>query len=93
MHFTPRQRRCLTVCFDGFPAAPAEVSAAGLSFESSAALAEGTPLSGTLEVDGERFPFAGQVSWARAGNARLSLRGRTAVRFTEAPDALWARLG
>ena len=97
MHFTPRQRRCLTVCFDGLPAGlptvPAEVSAAGLSFESSAALAEGTALSGTLEVDGERFPFAGEVAWARASDAHLSLRGRMGVRFTDAPDALWARLG
>jgi PilZ domain len=101
MHFTPRQRRCLTVCIDGFPAGlpagrvplPAEVSAAGLTFESAQPLAEGTPLQGTLALDGEAFPFAGEVSWARAGDARLSLRGRVGVRFTDAPDALWARLG
>jgi hypothetical protein len=97
MHFTPRQRRCLTVCIEGLPAgrAPlaAEVSAAGLSFESAQPLAEGTPLHGTLALDGEAFPFAGEVSWARAGNPRLALRGRVGVRFTDAPDALWARLG
>ncbi len=93
MHFTPRQRRCLTVRLEGLPTLPAEVSSAGLSFESTEPLAEGTSLRGTLALDGEAFPFAGEVSWARAGNPRLSLRGRVGVRFTDAPDALWARLG
>jgi hypothetical protein len=98
MHFTPRQRRCLTVRLEGLPTLPAEVSSAGLSFESAEALGaepfvEGTPLRGTLALDGEAFPFAGEVSWARAGNPRLALRGRVGVRFTDAPDALWARLG
>lgn len=93
MHFTPRQRRCPTVRLEGLPTLPAEVSSAGLSFESAEPLAEGTCLHGTLALDGEAFPFAGEVSWARAGNPRLSLRGRVGVRFTDAPDALWARLG
>jgi len=105
MRFTPRQRRCLTVSFDeiapahgGLALVPAqavaaEASAAGLSFESAQALPEGTAVRGTLAIEGEAFPFAGEVSWARPGDARLSLRGRMGVRFTDAPDALWARLG
>jgi hypothetical protein len=105
MRFTPRQRRCLTVSFDEIslaqgkltlvPAPPlsAEVSAAGLSLESAEPLPEGTPVRGTLALEGEAFPFSGEVSWARAGDARLSLRGRMGVRFTDAPDALWAKLG
>ncbi len=105
MRFTPRQRHCLTVSFDeislshGKPAlgpAPrvdAVVSAAGLSLVSPEPLPEGTPVRGTLALEGEAFPFRGEVSWARAADARLSLRGRMGVRFTDAPDALWARLG
>lgn len=93
MHFTPRQRRCLTVRLEGLPTLPAEVSSAGLSFESAEPLGEGTAVRGTLALDGEAFPFEGEVSWARASNPRLALRGRVGVRFTDAPDALWARLG
>lgn len=33
-------------------------------------------------IQGEEFPFTGKVCWAKAGDPRMSVRGRFGVRFT-----------
>jgi hypothetical protein len=66
------------------------VSAGGFCTGMMRVLPAGTPLDGTIHLDGREAFFSGHVVWARPGNPRLNLMGTMGVRFGEI-DADFAR--
>lgn len=81
--FIPRQRRRLKISLGGkLPAFTADVSPGGFAVEMMHVPRPGTPLNGSISLAGREFQFTGEVSWARAGEPRMSVRGRVGVRFT-----------
>lgn len=79
-----RLRRRLRVSLGGkLPAVTANVSRQGFCAEMSGVFLPGSQVHGELEVGGKRYPFKGEVAWARAGDPRLSVASRFGVRFTE----------
>lgn len=81
--FVPRQRRRLRISLGGkLPAFTADVSPGGFSYEMMQVPRPGTTVQGSVTLANREFDFTGEVTWAQAGNPRLSLRGRVGVRFT-----------
>ena len=88
--FVPRQRRRLKISLGGrLPAFTADVSPGGFSAELMHVLRPGTTVHGTIALADQSFDFTGQVTWAQAGEPRMSLRGRMGVRFTGIPNAFF----
>jgi hypothetical protein len=48
----------------------------------------GTPVSGTIRINGEEVAYRGEVAWAKAGVPHIALRGRMGVRFTSLPASV-----
>jgi hypothetical protein len=65
-----------------------DVSAGGFCVELVRVLPPGSPLAGSIHVNGRELPFGGQVVWARQSAAGLNIRGRMGVRFTQPPPGL-----
>lgn len=81
--FVPRQRRRLKISLGGkTPSFTADVSPGGFAAEAMHVLRPGRQVHGTITLEGRAFDFTGEVSWARAGDPRMSIRGRMGVRFT-----------
>jgi hypothetical protein len=81
--FVPRERRRLKIALGGrLPAFTADVSPGGFACEMMTVPRPGTTVHGSITFLEREFPFTGEVSWAQAGDPRLSLRGRVGVRFT-----------
>lgn len=79
----PRLRRRLKLTLGGkLPAFTADVSPQGFAVEVMRVANPGTEVTGSISLEGEEFPFTGRVLWAKAGDPRMSVRGRFAVRFT-----------
>jgi hypothetical protein len=77
-----RHRRRLRVALDGHPSMfTVDVGAGGFCVEVMRALPAGTPLRGSIRLEGSEVGFAGTVVWTRPGDPRLNLRGRMGVRF------------
>jgi hypothetical protein len=88
---SPRRRVRLRVVTSRGSSLTVNVSAGGFCTGMMRVLPAGTPLDGTIHLDGREAFFSGQVVWARPGNPRLSLMGTMGVRFGEV-DADFARL-
>lgn len=81
--FVPRQRRRLKISLGGkLPAFTADVSPGGFAVELMHVPRPGTLVHGHLHLADREFPFTGEVTWAKAGDPRMSVRGRIGVRFT-----------
>jgi hypothetical protein len=81
--FVPRQRRRFKITLGGrLPAFTADLSPGGFSCDLMQVPRPGTTVRGSITFAEREFEFTGEVSWARAGDPRLSLRGRVGVRFT-----------
>lgn len=79
----PRFRRRLKLTLGGkLPAFTADVSPQGFAVEAMRSCPPGTDVAGSITLQGEEFTFTGKVCWAKAGDPRLSVRGRFGVRFT-----------
>ncbi len=79
----PRVRRRLKIAMGGkVPAFTADVSPRGFSAEVMQVWRIGSVVHGSISLEGREFPFTGEVSWSKAGDPRLSIRGRFGVRFT-----------
>lgn len=88
--FVPRQRRRLKLSLGGrLPAFTADVSPGGFAVEMMNVPRPGTTVHGTLSMGGREYNFTGEVSWARAGDPRLSVRGRVGIRFTGMPNEFY----
>ena len=88
----PRLRRRLKLSLGGkLPSFTADVSAKGFAAEVMHVLRPGTMVHGSLTLDGHEFPFTGEVCWAKAGDPRMSVRGRFGVRFTGIANQFFER--
>jgi hypothetical protein len=86
----PRLRRRLKLSLGGkLPAFTADVSPQGFAAELMHTLRPGTNVHGAITLDGHEFEFTGQVCWAKAGDPRMSVRGRFGVRFTGIANAFY----
>jgi PilZ domain len=82
---TPRHRRRLRLSLGTTPVFTADISAGGFCVEILRTPMPGTPVIGTIRIDGAEVHYAGRVVWAKVGSPRLNLRGRIGVRFTSLP--------
>jgi len=81
-----RTRRRFRVMLSGHPSSfTVDVGGGGFCTELMRVLPPGTPVEGSLYVEGSEVAFAGLVAWAKRGEARMNLRGRMGVRFTRIP--------
>lgn len=89
----PRHRRRFRVTVGSATVFTMDVGAGGFAAEIMRALPSGTPVQGTLRLNGVDVGYAGQVVWARPGEPHLNLRGRIGVRFTRLPGEVKQLLG
>lgn len=87
---SPRRRVRLRIVTSRGSSLTVNVSAGGFCTGMMRVLPAGTPLDGTIHLDGREAFFSGHVVWARPGNPRLNLMGTMGVRFGEI-DADFAR--
>ena len=78
----PRLRRRLKLKLAGFQTFTADVSPQGFAVEAMHISKPGTDVHGSISIQGQEFAFTGKVCWAKAGDQRMSVRGRFGVRFT-----------
>lgn len=85
----PRSARPLTILLgDRLPAMCADVSPGGLCVQMARVFLPGAKVHGSVVVGARRFPFAGEVAWARPGDLRQRSLSRVGIRFLEAPREL-----
>lgn len=88
----PRLRRRLKISLGGkLPSFTADVSPQGFAVEVMHVLRPGSEVQGSITLHGQEFDFTGQVCWAKAGDPRMSVRGRFGVRFTGIANAFYER--
>lgn len=88
--FVPRHRRRVKISLSGkLPAFTADVSPGGFSAELMQTPRPGQQIQGSITLGREEFPFTGEVSWVKASEPRLSVRGRMGVRFTGISNAFY----
>jgi len=81
----PRHRRRFRVTVGHATIFTLDVGPGGFAADIMRALPSGTPVEGTIRLNGVDVGYAGEVAWARAGDPHLALRGRIGVRFTRLP--------
>ncbi len=81
----PRHRRRFRVTVGHATIFTLDVGPGGFAAEILRAIPSGTPVSGTIRLNGVDVGYQGTVVWARAGAPNLNLRGRIGVRFTHLP--------
>jgi hypothetical protein len=82
----PRLRRRFRVTLGQTTVFTVDVGPGGFAADIHRALPAGTPVEGTLRLNGADVGYTGQVAWARAGDPHLNLPGRIGVRFRRPPD-------
>jgi hypothetical protein len=84
-----RHRRRLRARLDGVTTAfTVDVGPGGFCVLVNRAIHPGTPLSGSLHVDGAEVPFEGRVAWVKPGDSRLRIPSRVGVSFVDARHEL-----
>jgi PilZ domain len=82
---TTRYRRRFRANLGTTPVFTADISAGGFCVDVLRTPMPGSPVIGTIRIDGAEVHYAGRVVWARAGSPRLNLHGRIGIRFTSLP--------
>ena len=59
-----------------------DISPRGTGVELTKTLLPGTAIDGAIFLDAKELGFAGQVRWARAGQANLGIRARMGILLT-----------
>ncbi len=77
----PRIRRRIKVKLGAVTIFTADVSPGGFCAEIMRAPTPGAVITGSVYVGEKELPFTGKVAWAKAGDARMNMRGRFGVRF------------
>ncbi len=84
---SPRHRRRFRVTIGTSPVFTLDLGGGGFSAELLRVPAPGSSVKGVIQLNGVDVPYAGDVAWAKPGDARIGLRGRIGVRFTQlSPD-------
>ena len=76
-----RHRRRFRASLGSTPVFTSDVGLGGFSAEVLRVQAPGTPVQGSIRLNGEDVAFRGEIAWAKAGVPRVGLRGRIGVRF------------
>jgi Tfp pilus assembly protein PilZ len=71
------------VTIGGTAAFTQSLGVGGFSAEVMRVPPRGSPVRGTMHLGEKDVDYAGDVAWVKPGDARLNLRGRMGVRFTE----------
>ncbi|MDY7232323.1 PilZ domain-containing protein [Hyalangium rubrum] len=88
----PRQAHRFAVRLRGMlPVYTRDVSPSGFQADMLQPMQPGTPVRGTLALEGAELPFEGEVVWTRQ-YAGEHMRGRYGVRFTSLPSDFTRRL-
>ncbi len=84
-----RHRRRLRARLDGVTTTfTVDVGPGGFCALVNRAIHPGTPLSGSLHVDGVEVPFEGRVAWVKPGDSRLRIPSRVGVSFAGSREEL-----
>ncbi len=78
-----RHRRRVRVTIGGKATFTQNLSVGGFSAEVMRVLPPGSPVQGTMYLGEKDVGYVGSVAWVKPGDARVNLRGRMGVRFTE----------
>jgi len=73
---------------DRLPVGCADGGAGGLSLQTAGVFLPGARVHGTVLVRAQRFPFKGEVVWARSGNLGKRELSRCGIRFLSVPVEL-----
>ena len=85
---SPRRRVRLRVAMNRGSSLTVNVSAGGFCTGLMRVLPVGSQVDGLIHLDDRDVSFAGRVTWARPGDARLNVMGRIGVRFEKIDPAL-----
>jgi hypothetical protein len=88
-----RHRRRFRVTVGTTPVFTADIGAGGFSAELMRVQAPGTPVTGSLRLNGVDVGYVGEIVWAKAGAPHIALRGRIGVRFIQLPASVRQMLG
>jgi len=87
IHRSPRRRVRLCVVTSRGNSLTVNVSAGGFCTGLMRVLPVDSQVEGRIHLDGQDVSFAGRVTWARPGDARLNVMGRMGVRFDKIDPA------
>jgi hypothetical protein len=85
---SPRSRVRLRVATSHGGSFTVNVGPGGFCTELVRVLPIGTPVEGSIYLDGQDRRFTGRVAWARPGDFRLGLKGRMGIRFLDVDPGL-----
>ena len=88
-----RHRRRVHVTVGATPSFTTDIGPGGFSAALMRVQPPGTPVKGSIRLDGRDVAYAGEIAWAKEGAPHMSLRGRVGVRFTWLPTELALALG
>ena len=80
-----RHRKRFRVTIGATPLFTTDIGAGGFGAEAMRVQDPGTPVSGTIRINGAEVAYAGKIAWAKAGVPHIALRGRIGVKFTNLP--------
>jgi len=80
-----RHRKRFRVTIGATPLFTTDIGAGGFGAEAMRVQDPGTPVRGTIRINGGEVPYVGEIAWAKAGVPHIALRGRMGVRFTSLP--------
>jgi hypothetical protein len=78
-----RHRRRVRVTIGGTASFTQNLSVGGFSAEAMRVLPRGSPVRGSMYLGERDVDYVGEVAWVKPGDARVNLRGRMGVRFTQ----------
>jgi hypothetical protein len=81
-----RHRRRFRATLGTTPVFTADIGPGGFSAELMRVQPPGTPVQGSIRLNGLDVSYSGEIAWAKAGDPHMSLRGRIGVRFTSLPS-------
>jgi len=80
-----RHRRRIRVTIGSAAVFTSDIGSGGFSAELMRVPAGGSAVEGSIRLNGVEVRYVGVVVWVRPGDARLNIRGRVGVRFTQLP--------
>ncbi len=80
-----RHKRRIRVTIGTAPVMTLDIGAGGFAAELMRVLPVGSKVTGIIRLRGADAPYRGEVAWNKPGDARIQMRGRMGVRFTELP--------
>jgi hypothetical protein len=80
-----RHKRRIRVTIGTAPVMTLDIGAGGFAAELMRVLPVGSKVQGIIRMGGKDAAYRGEVVWNKPGDARIQMRGRMGVRFTDLP--------